>query len=94
MPSKSTTDSAAASPLSKDEILTRLRSILSTLFEIPPELVTPEALLYDELDLDSIDAVDLVVKLQDWTGKKVKPEDFRSARTVGDIVEAVHQLVG
>lgn len=95
MPSNSsTTDSPSTGPLSKDEILARLRSILSTLFEIPPEMVTPEAQLYDELDLDSIDAVDLVVKLQDWTGRKVKPEDFRSARTVGDIVEAVHQLVG
>lgn len=77
----------------KDDILSELRRILSELFEIPPEEVMPEATIYDELDLDSIDAIDLVVKLQDWTGKKVKPEDFKSARTVNDIVEAVHQLV-
>ena len=70
-----------------------LRAILGELFEVPPEAVTPEARLYDELDLDSIDAIDLVVKLQDLTGKKVKPEDFRSARTVNDIVDSVLTLV-
>ena len=77
----------------KGEILSELRTILSEMFEVPPESVTPEAGLYDELDLDSIDAIDLVVKLQDSTGKKVQPEDFRTARTVDALVEAVYQLV-
>lgn len=77
----------------KEDILFELRRILSELFEIPPDEVKPDATIYEELDLDSIDAIDLVVKLQDWTGKKVKPEDFKSARTVDDIVEAVHRLV-
>ncbi len=78
---------------SRATILAELKSILTELFEIPPESLTPEALLYEDLDLDSIDAIDLVVKLQDWTGKKVQPEDFKSARTVDDIVEAVYVLV-
>ena len=78
---------------SKETILSELKAILAELFEIPPEQVRPDAHLYEELDLDSIDDIDLVVKLQDWTGKKVKPEDFKSARTVDDIVEAVFDIV-
>ena len=77
----------------KETILSELKAILSDLFEIPAEDVRPDAHLYEDLDLDSIDAIDLVVKLQDWTGKKVKPEDFKSARTVDDIVEAVYAIV-
>lgn len=71
-----------------------LKMILEELFEVPPEVVSPESHLYEELDLDSIDAIDLVRKLQDLTGKKVQAEDFKSARTVNDIVESVHTLVG
>jgi acyl carrier protein len=51
--------------------------------------------LFEDLDLDSIDAVDLVVKLQDYTGKKIQVAEFKSARTVGDVVERVYaQLQG
>ena len=77
----------------KDEILSQLKNILSELFEIDPETVHPEATLYDELDLDSIDAIDLVVKLQEMTGKKVKPEEFKNVRTVQDVVDSIYELV-
>ena len=49
--------------------------------------------LFEDLDLDSIDAVDLVVKLQDLTGRKFKPEEFKSVRTVGDILDRVQALL-
>ena len=49
--------------------------------------------LFTDLDLDSIDAVDLVVRLQQVTKKKVNPEDFRQIRTLRDVVEAVYKLV-
>lgn len=79
--------------LTRENILAELKTILEELFEVPPEDVTLDAHLYEQLDLDSIDAIDLVAKLQDLTGKKVQPEDFKSAHTVGDIVESVHTLV-
>lgn len=63
------------------------------LFEIDEDSITLEARLYEDLDFDSIDAVDMIVKLKEMTGKSVKPEDFKSARTIGDVVEAVHRLV-
>jgi acyl carrier protein len=75
--------------LSRDEILARLRADLEEMFEIPAERITPEARLYEDLDLDSIDAVDLIVKLSELTGRKISPEAFRSVRSVGDVVVCV-----
>lgn len=79
--------------LARDEIYERLRSYLEEMFEVPPEKITPDAKLFEDLDLDSIDAVDLVVKLQELTGRKFKPEEFKSVRTVSDVVDRVHALM-
>jgi len=76
-----------------EEILQKLKDMLSELFEIPPEKVTPEAKLFEELGLDSIDAVDLVIKLQQLTGRRIAPEDFKSVRTVGDVLECIQRLL-
>lgn len=79
--------------LSRDEILEKLKALLEELFEIPPEKVTLETRLFEELDLDSIDAVDLVVNLQDLTGRRIKPEEFKAVRTVGDVLDCVERLL-
>ena len=63
------------------------------MFEIDENAITLEARLYEDLDFDSIDAVDMIVKLKEITGKAVKSEDFKSARTVRDIVEAVYKML-
>ena len=76
----------------KEELFAELQDIFVELFELEKEDVTLEATLYDELDIDSIDAVDLVVKLKEVTGKKIQPEEFKAVRTVSDVVEAVHAL--
>jgi acyl carrier protein len=75
---------------SRSEILATLSDYLQDLFELPAEKITPAALLREDLDLDSIDAVELVVKLQEYTGRKISPSDFKSVRTVGDVVEKVY----
>ena len=78
---------------SREQILEMLTQILVDEFEIDPSDITLEASLYEELDLDSIDAVDLVIKLQQMTGKKIKPEEFKAVRTVNDVVSAIEGLV-
>ncbi|QFU24823.1 acyl carrier protein [Shewanella eurypsychrophilus] len=78
---------------SREDILEALTQILVDEFEIDAEDISPEASLYQELDLDSIDAVDLVIKLQQMTGKKIKPEEFKTVRTVDDVVTAIEGLV-
>lgn len=77
----------------REQILETLTKILVDEFEIDANDVTLSASLYDELDLDSIDAVDLVIKLQQITGKKIQPDTFKSVRTVDDVVSAIEVLV-
>jgi len=78
--------------MTRDEIFTALSGYLQEMFEIPAEKIRLEARLGEDLDLDSIDAVDLVVRLQDLTGRKISPEQFKTVRTIGDVVERVHEL--
>ncbi len=79
--------------MTKDTIEAKVREILVELFELDASDITLDAQLYDDLDIDSIDAVDLVVELKKMTGKKIKPEDFKTVRSVGDIVNAVEELL-
>ena len=77
----------------RDDIFNTLRDALVELFELPPERVTLDANLYQDLEIDSIDAVDLIDHIKRQTGKKIAAEEFKSVRTVGEVVEAVYRLV-
>lgn len=79
--------------MTNEDILEKLRIILAESFEIDPLCVTPETNLFQDLDLDSIDAVDLAIKLQEMTGKRIKPDDFKSVRTVSDVINTVQTLL-
>jgi acyl carrier protein len=79
--------------LSRDETIEKIQMYLEEMFEIPRETITLNSTLFEDLDLDSIDAVDLVVKLQEITGKRIKPEEFKNVRTVGDVVDCVQTLL-
>ncbi|OLU33291.1 acyl carrier protein [Pseudomonas sp. PA15(2017)] len=77
----------------REEIFDTLRDALVELFELSPERVSLDANLYEDLEIDSIDAVDLIDHIKRQTGKKIAAEAFKSVRTVGDVVEAVYQMV-
>ena len=77
----------------KEDIYLKVVSIFEELFEIEAQKITLEANLYQDLDIDSIDAIDLVVELKNMTGKKMQPEEFRSVRTVQDVVDQVYKLL-
>ncbi|GHD69000.1 acyl carrier protein [Jeongeupia chitinilytica] len=79
--------------MQKQDIYDWIAGTLEETFEIAPERISLDARLYDDLDIDSIDAVDLIVKLQKHTGKRMQPDAFKSVRTVGDVVDAVHALL-
>jgi acyl carrier protein len=70
-------------------VLDNLREVLADEFEIDPELITPEASLADDLDIDSIDAIDILARLRELTGKALPAEGLKSVRTVGDVVQLV-----
>ena len=75
-----------------EEVLVAIKAIMVEMFELDEETITPDARLYEDLDFDSIDAIDMIVRLKELTGKMVKPEDFKSARTIGDVIEAVYRM--
>ena len=78
---------------SQDQILERIRQTLVELFELDSARITPEARLYEDLEIDSIDVVDLMDEVQKHTGRKVQPEDFRSVRTVSDLAAVMQRLL-
>ncbi len=78
---------------SRDEIFNELKNILVNDFEIDEEKILPDANLFEDLEFDSIDAVDLAVRLQDFTKQKISPENFKQIRTVNDVVDAVESLL-
>jgi acyl carrier protein len=80
--------------MTKDDIFARIVSILHDTFDIDAAAVTPQARLYDDLEIDSIDAVDLIVQLKPLVGKRLQPDAFKSVRTVQDVVDALHRLLG
>jgi acyl carrier protein len=77
----------------REQIFDTLSQILAEEFEIEISEISLASSLYEDLDLDSIDAVDLVIRLQKLTGKKIQPEEFKAVRTVDDVVTAIENLV-
>ena len=82
-----------ASAMTKENIYPMLVDMLHEMFELDKSKITLDANLYSDLDIDSIDAVDLAVKLKDLTGKRMQPEVFKSVRTVKDVVNALAALL-
>ena len=66
----------------KDDIFNHIKEILVKEFDLDANKLKPESLLVEDLDLDSIDAVDLVVKLQSIIGCKVEPDDFKQIHSI------------
>ena len=76
-------------PLTRESVLERVREILVSSFELEPGAIQLDSHLIDDLDLDSIDAIDLAVELEQETGLRVEEQELRQIRRVGDIVELV-----
>lgn len=79
--------------MTKNELFEHIVRILNKSFEIDPARIKPESRLYEDLDIDSIDAVDLIVQLKPLLGRNVRPEAFKAVRTVQDVVDVVHGLL-
>lgn len=75
--------------MNKEDLFNEIRQALVELFELDADEVTLEADLYKDLDIDSIDAIDLLAMLREKSGVRLSPEQFREVRTVGDVIEKV-----
>ena len=78
--------------MSKQELYVWVVDLLAQMFELDKSAITPQSNLYEDLDIDSIDAVDLAVKLTQLTGKRLAPEVFKEIRTIDDVVNALSAL--
>ena len=79
--------------MTKDQLFLKCVEILHETFDIPEAKIKLESRLYEELDIDSIDAVDLIVRMKPMVGKRLQPEAFKAVRTVQDVVDALHTLI-
>jgi acyl carrier protein len=77
--------------MDKDILIEKFRDLLESEFDIERHNVSYDSLLYDDLDLDSIDAVDLMAWVVKLTGKRMSPEEFKNVRTVGDVIDALEK---
>jgi len=78
---------------SKDEIFTKIKQILLEQFEIESDLIVADARLYEDLDIDSIDAVNLMIELKSITQRKIALEEFNQVKTIADVVDAVDKVL-
>lgn len=78
--------------VTREEVLSRIRKTLSEEFECDAAKIVPEARFYEDLDLDSIDAVDLIVRLRKEVDFEIKSEDFKAIRTVGDLLDVLERI--
>ncbi|MDR1462939.1 MAG: acyl carrier protein [Azoarcus sp.] len=80
--------------MDRDAAYALISRLIAELFEIAPEKISLEANLYQDLDIDSIDAVDLALEFRKQTGRQLSPDEFKKIRTVGDIVDAACSQAG
>jgi len=79
--------------MTRQELFDQLSVILQQTFDISPEKIRPESRLSEDLDIDSIDAVDLIVKLKPLVGKRLQPDAFKAVRTLDDVVNALQGML-
>ena len=77
----------------KDDIFKRIVLIMQEQFDVDAEAVNANARLRDDLDIDSIDAVNLMIELKSLTQKKIALENFHQVKTIDDLVNSVYRFL-
>lgn len=80
--------------MTQETILERLNELLVDQFEVNSDDLHPNALLYEDLGIDSIDAVDLIIQLKEMTGTRIPPEQFKNVKTLNDVAEVIQSISG
>lgn len=79
--------------MTKDEVIEKLKLIMQENFDIDPTSVTADSNIVTDLDLDSIDAIDMVAEVQRDLNCRLTAEDFKAVRTIGDIAEVISNRI-
>ncbi len=75
--------------MTEQEIFEKIKAILVKEFEADEETMTMESNLFEDLDFDSLDAIDLVVTLDKELGVELKTEEMNDIRTIKDVCDFV-----
>jgi acyl carrier protein len=78
--------------LDKDAIYEKIKELMVSEFKLDADSISLEKHLNDDLQLESLDIVDLLLRLSDYMGKKIDPTLFKDVRTVQDLVDSVIPL--
>lgn len=81
-----------STPMERQSMFAQIADYLVSSFDVPRDLITPDADLVDQLNLDSIDAIDLMVRIQEITGRKVSPDEFKTVRTINDVLTLAQRM--
>jgi len=76
----------------KEQIIEKLNEALIELFEIEPERLVPQAKLHEDLDIDSIDTIDLLIELKSIVSTEIDAQAFIDAVTIDDVANIIHKL--
>jgi acyl carrier protein len=79
--------------MDREQILSMVKTILVNEFEIDEVDIVPETNIYEDLDIDSIDVVDLVVRLRAETGRSIEPDNFKQVKTIDDLLDALDKVI-
>lgn len=75
--------------MTEQEVFEFIKNMLVEYFEIDADKITMEAKLVDDLDIDSIDAIDMMSYIKIETGREVEPSQFKEVTTIGDIINII-----
>jgi acyl carrier protein len=75
------------------EAISKINNVMMTMFELPEDKIKPEAQLFTDLGLDSLDAIDLMMKFQDDFGVRLSNEELMALRTLDDIHNLARKFV-
>ena len=78
---------------SREEVYNHVTEEIAKMFELDVNDLNETSRLYEDLDIDSIDAVDLIISLNSYIGRKISPDQFKNVRTIGDIVTVVSEII-
>ncbi len=78
--------------MNRESIVTAVNESLVDGFEIPPEKLTPNATLFEDLELDSLDAVDMMVYLEEKLSIKVDANEFKDVRSLEQVYDLVQKM--
>lgn len=78
--------------MQKAELFEKLKEVLIQEFDLDESIITPDAHITADLDLDSIDAVEVIVMMKPYLTARIEPDAFKSARTLADVVDILEPI--